>query len=198
MEAYPLHWPLSHKRTLQRFNSQFKKSMEAAQQMLHKELQRIGATDIIVSSNIPVRKDGMFYTDWMSRKIDDPGVAVYFSRRNKQSVICCDQYRTIWENVYAIAKTLENLRAIDRWGVSDFLDKAFTGFTAIPESIVLFHKPWYEVLQVKQTATENEIVQAYRQQAKIHHPDVGGSSAEFNKITAAYKEGLNYIKERKN
>lgn len=76
MEKFPLHWPAGYKRTLQRSKSQFKQTMEKSQQFLHKELERLKASDIIVSSNIPVRNDGMFYADWMRKKIDDPGVAV--------------------------------------------------------------------------------------------------------------------------
>ena len=46
------------------------------------------------------------------------------------------------------------------------------------------------------------IKNAYRQQAKIHHPDTGGSAATFRKIHEAYKELLywaenpNFIKRR--
>ncbi len=193
MEKYPLHWPAGYKRTQQRGHSQFKQTMEKAQQFLHKELERLKASAIIVSSNIPVRNDGMFYTDWMKRKIDDPGVAVYFKHKGKDRVLCCDTYSYVWENTYAIGKTIEALRAIDRYGVADFLDRAFTGFTALPESIVTDYKPWYQVLQVPESANEFEIKVAYRQLCKIHHPDMGGDAGEFQKLTAAYNEGLRQL-----
>jgi hypothetical protein len=43
----------------------------------------------------------------------DPGVAVYFTYKGNEVVLCCDTYERIWENVYAIGKTIENLRAIE-------------------------------------------------------------------------------------
>lgn len=198
MEKYPLHWPAGYKRTQERNRSQFKQTMEKAQQFLHKELERLKASDIIVSSNIPVRKDGLFYTDWMNRKIEDPGVAVYFKHKGKDRVLCCDTYSSVWENTYAIGKTIEALRAIDRYGVADFLDRAFTGFTAIPESIVTDYKPWYQVLELQPSATEEEIKKAYITLSKKLHPDnlETGSTAEFQKLYAAYNEGLVNVKNR--
>lgn len=193
MEKYPLHWPVGYKRTASRTHSQFKQTMDKAQKQLHKELDRINATGIIVSSNIPVRKDGMFYTDWMNKKIQDPGVAVYFKHKGKDTVLCCDNYKTIWENVYAIAKTVEMLRAIDRYGVSDFISRTFTGFTALPESIVTEYKAWYQVLQVQPAASAEEIKAAYRMLSKVHHPDVGGDGQKFAAIANAYQEGMKNV-----
>lgn len=190
MEKFPLHWPAGYKRTLERSRSQFKQSMEKAQQFLKKELERLKASDIIVSSNIPVRNDGLFYTDWMKRKIDDPGVAVYFKHKGKDRVLCCDTYSSVWENTYAIGKTIEALRAIDRYGVADFLDRAFTGFTAIPESIVTPYEPWYQVLGVLEYASSDEIKEAFRDKAKRCHPDMGGSTQYFQKLVEARDEGL--------
>jgi hypothetical protein len=47
-----------------------------------------------------------------------------------------------------------------------------------------------KVLGLKEGATSSEIKAAYRLLAKIHHPDVGGNSAEFIEATAAYKRLL--------
>jgi DnaJ family protein A protein 2 len=46
---------------------------------------------------------------------------------------------------------------------------------------------FYDLLKIKKTATKEEIKTAYRQQAKIHHPDKGGDAEQFKRITAAYK-----------
>lgn len=44
----------------------------------------------------------------------------------------------------------------------------------------------YRVLGLAPTATAAEIRDAYRRQAKISHPDAGGSAADFDRLTAAY------------
>jgi curved DNA-binding protein CbpA len=44
----------------------------------------------------------------------------------------------------------------------------------------------YDILGVSKDATPEEIKTAYRNLAKIHHPDKGGSEKEFNRIQTAY------------
>lgn len=73
MEAFPLQWPMGYKRTNQRTDSQFKITMERAQQFLRDEIRRMKASSLIVSTNIPIRKDGMMYVDYMNKRINDPG-----------------------------------------------------------------------------------------------------------------------------
>uniref|UniRef100_A0A6M3IFB6 Putative chaperone n=1 Tax=viral metagenome TaxID=1070528 RepID=A0A6M3IFB6_9ZZZZ len=45
----------------------------------------------------------------------------------------------------------------------------------------------YKTLRVSKNATIEEIKKAYRELAKIHHPDKGGDPTIFNEITRAYK-----------
>lgn len=47
---------------------------------------------------------------------------------------------------------------------------------------------WCKTLGLPKTATKEEIKAKYRQLAKKHHPDAGGSAAKFNQIQEAYKE----------
>jgi hypothetical protein len=43
------------------------------------ELRRLGATNIVVSTNVPVKADGLLYAD--NKRLDDPGIAVYSPHR---------------------------------------------------------------------------------------------------------------------
>lgn len=46
------------------------------------------------------------------------------------------------------------------------------------------------VLGLNNNATEAEIKSAYRQKAKLHHPDVGGNAEDFVRLKAAYNVAL--------
>ena len=73
------------------------------------------------------------------------------------------------------------MRAIERHGGAEILDRAFTGFIALPAP----EQPW-QVLGVGANATADEIEDAYRKLAALHHPDKpSGNAAEMARINAA-------------
>lgn len=45
----------------------------------------------------------------------------------------------------------------------------------------------YSILGVDMNATEEEVERAYKEKAKLFHPDKGGSDMEMAKINAAYQ-----------
>lgn len=189
VEAFPLHWPFGYKRTQYRKASLFKQAqLDKIQILLRLELDRMKAKNIVISSNIPLRRDGGLYSEYLAKKIDDPGIAVYFKHKEQDIVICCDQYEYPWENMYALARGIEALRSMGRWGVSEFMERAFTGFKALPEKIET--QSWYEILGVDKLSNAVQIKEAYKRMAQVHHPDVGGSVEMFNRINTAYQQGL--------
>lgn len=190
-EAYPLTWPVGYKRTKYRIRSRFDQTMDKAQRSLRDELTRLGAREIVVSTNLRLRSDGMIYAADLNKNIEDPGVAIYFKYKGKDVSMCCDQYSRVWENIYALAKGIEALRGMERWGVSEFLDRAFTGFTALPESaasiscwqILGFERPTHDKDLIKRT---------YLLLAKKVHPDTGGSTSAFQELNEAYRIAMAY------
>lgn len=151
------------------------------------ELKLLGARDVIISSNIPTRQDGLPYANVAAPA--DPGIAVYFNRHvqntKKPFVIACDTYRRVRENMRAIAATVEALRTIERHGAETMLEQAFSGFAALPPANVT--KPWWEVLGVSEGCSLGQAQDAYRELARIHHPDVaGGSLDRMSEINVAY------------
>jgi hypothetical protein len=55
---------------------------------------------------------------------------------------------SIRDNLQAVAKTIEALRGIDRWGTREMVDAAFQAFAAIPASAsagiqVRPKRPWH-------------------------------------------------------
>jgi hypothetical protein len=194
-EAYPLHWPSGYAKTPagKRKYSQFKNTLGSARDFLKDEVRRIGGKNLIISTNIPTKQNGDLYADYARYKLDDPGVAIYFKYNEKDVALCCDQYEKVWENVQALAKAIEALRGLERWGVSDFLDRAFTGFKALPDT-TLQEKDIWQTLGLNEKPESTIIVhQAYKQQVKKVHPDVGGSSEAFHRLQQAYQMALSFF-----
>jgi len=194
-ESYPLYWPEGWPRhTGQREHGSFKGTQGKVQEELKAEIDRMilgndarryTATAVIISTNIPLRADGLPYAN--QKPPADPGVAVYFRRKGQHQCFACDKYDTVWKNMRAIQKTIEALRGIERWGSSEMLDRAFTGFAALPAP---GKRPWWEVLGL--TGTENlaAIKARFRELAKIHHPDAGGTADRFAEINNAYQQAI--------
>jgi hypothetical protein len=159
-------------------------SVGSAMERLEGELKRLGASRVIVSSNLRVRNDGLPYSQ-QAKQLDDPGVAVYFRLNNAPRVLACDKWSSAAENIAAIAGHIQAIRAQDRYGVGT-LEQAFAGYAALPPTAA----DWWQVLEVSQSATAEQIEAAFRTLARKHHPDVGGDHATMAKLTEARRLAL--------
>ncbi len=194
MESFPLAWPAGQPRTVHRTDARFNTPIGLARDDLLRELELLRTRDVVISSNLPVKRNGLPYAD--SKEPSDPGVAVYFDRRitNTRShdpdtwkpfVIACDTYRKLVWNLRAIGMTVEALRTIQRHGASSMLEQAFTGFAALPPAGHV--RLWWEVLGVNENATREEIRKARAELTLIHHPDRGGNPERMAEVNAAYE-----------
>lgn len=191
IEAYPLDWPMDYKRTPahKKKYSQFKNTLGAARDYLKDEVRRLGGKNLIISTNIPVKNNGDLYADHGRYKIEDPGVAIYFDWNGKHILMCCDQYFKVWENITALAKAIEAIRGLERWGVSEFLERAFTGFKALPEHTEAEQSIWKILGLTEKPMHAETIKHAFYEQSKICHPDKqGGSHEAFTKLQQAYEK----------
>lgn len=202
--AFPLAWPAGWARQApyKRKASNYKVTLNQARLEVQRSLRRMGVRDrdIVLSTNIPLRKDGQPYANW--REPDDPGVALYWTERPRQHVagrwqgqsrvIACDHWKTVRENLRAIGLTLEALRSIHRAGASDLLERAFLGFNALPADAGqgALTRPWHLVLGTTPGASRRDIEQAFRAQLQTKHPDKGGTDEQFLELTAAREAGL--------
>lgn len=183
-QAYPLQWPPGAPRTKRRGTSSFGgHTIGKATLFVLGEVRRMGGTLPVLSTNLTLRNDGLPYAS--QRQPDDPGVALYFQRRGKQMVFACDQWLKVEHNIYAIAKTIEALRGIERWGSSDLMERAFTGFEALPAP-----EQWWQVLGLSQNASVADIKSAYRRLAADAHPDRGGSEGAMARLNNARDRAL--------
>lgn len=194
-KAFPLSWPDGWKRTKTRTHAQFGKkefgvsglkrlSVADSVRRVLGELERMGVHDweIIISTNVPLRLDGLPRSD---QEPSDPGAAVYWQKKN-QAMRCMavDRYFRVADNLAAIAATLEAMRAIERHGGAQILERAFLGFAALPEKA---SQPWREVLGISTTAaaTWPLVEERFRALVQVHHPDKGGDRAKFEQIVQA-------------
>lgn len=183
---YPLYWPDGRTRTglSGRRHGRFKTSFAAARHNLLAEIRRLGGKNVIISSNLPLRNDGLPYST-MKPSNGDPGIACYFDRKARGLCFACDCYLTVDDNMHAIALTISALRGIARWGTGDMMEAAFRGFAALPERT---GSAWWEVLGVDAQASISDAKGAYLLLAKKHHPDVGGDAELFRRINEAYSQ----------
>jgi hypothetical protein len=189
VEAYPLQWPQGYRRTPFRKSAKFKCTFAQARDGIIHELKLLRAGRVVISTNVPLRQDGMPYAGLANPK--DPGAAVYFYYQNRQLVLACDRWANVTDNLRAIEKAVEAMRGLDRWGVSDMLDRAFTGFTALPPPPEQTSKKyWWQVLEVTSDVPLHIIEDRYRQLAKSFHPDAshGGNPEKMTELNQAIRE----------
>jgi len=145
---------------------------------LQLELDRLGARDILVSTNVELRLDGLPRSG--RNAPEDPGAAVYFKLKGKPRCLACDKWRSVADNLASSAAHVDALRAIDRYGVGT-LDQAFAGYAQLPAAPV----DWWIVLGIPATSGPEEIDRAYKALARKHHPDVGGDPSQMAKLNQA-------------
>jgi hypothetical protein len=153
--------------------------------MITREVSRLGGTSLVISSNVPLKADGTMRVD---REPVDPGVAVYFVRKEKQVVFACDQYDVIRDNIVAIAKTMEAMRAIERWGASEMMERAFSGFKGLPETAGDGEDCW-RILNLPVMTPSYLVTLAHRDMVRKLHAR-GASSEEFARVNVARDDAL--------
>lgn len=130
---------------------------------------------------------------WPSAKqprLQDTGVAVYFKLSGEDRCIPSDKYVRAEDNLWAVGKSVEALRSLDRWGTGQIMKAAFSGFASLPENATAIGdtRLWYEILEVSQDTSMEVIKAAYKSLLQRYHPDKGGSQRDFESLQRAYIE----------
>ncbi len=195
IQQSPLQWPLGWKRTQNPSRPKFEsRSIDHEANEVVRELNLMKATNIIINSNMQYRQDGMPYT---RQNVHDTGVAVYFKLNGNEQCISCDKWIRLEDNLSAVARIVNAMRGIERWGTGEMVNAAFSGFKALPSSTIITPAPdrekrsWWIVLGVEQNADAPTVKQAYRRAQATAHPDAGGSSYDFQEVQHAYEEWKN-------
>lgn len=184
---YPLAWPEGWPRSKTRKRGKFSADRRdltfyKAEQRALIELERlVAASNVVISSNV-IR----------DRSPEDPGVAMYWREKGSGAdrVIAIDIYDRAADNLAAIAATMEAMRAIDRHGGATILNRAFTGFTALPPP-----PDCWKILNLPALASAADIDLSYKiliRKCRESHP--GGDHPQEAEINAARDQALKLVR----
>lgn len=185
-EGYPLQFPMGWKRTQNPERAMFRNHTVAqAVNYLLDELNRLGGSNVIVSTNLMLRIDGLPYSN--QKKPDDVGVAVYFNLEGEQQCFPCDRWDEVSHNIWAIYKSIQAIRGLSRWGAKEMVSSAFKGFRALPspkDSIVMGVEYFSGIEDPEYLSLK------YKSLAKKLHPDnkETGNQEQFQSMMEQYKQ----------
>lgn len=193
IDASPLDWPSGVPRTdrPQRSNFKEKRKGEFRRRTVHsaigdlkKQVKLLGGKNLIISTNLATKKNGMPYSN--AAEPDDSGAAIYFTIDGEPACYPNDKYDRVADNIYGIAKIIEAQRGIERWGTEENVRSAFQGFKMIPEKTS--GQSWWDYFKVDpQNADKSDISRAYRQKVKKVHPDKPTGSSEAFQVAQEMK-----------
>ncbi len=155
-------------------------SVWGAVQRLAAEVERLGGRNVILSTNLETRLDGLPYSNQANPS--DPGAAVYFTLKGQDRCLACDTWSTVAGNIAALAAHIDALRRIDRYGVGT-IEQAFAGYSALPAPAA----DWRSVFGFSDGRGVElaEVERRYRQLAQQVHPDKGGTDGEMARLNVA-------------
>lgn len=138
------------------------------------------------------RVDGRPYAN---AKAEHPGVIFSIDSKFGHLSYPCDTFTTWQDNLRAIAKTLEALRMVDRYGVSKRSEQyrgflaiestaAHSGFTSGAEALGYLREVSGIPADIYE-APEVHIPRVIRAAQRHAHPDMGGDAATFQRVSLA-------------
>lgn len=196
--AYPLSWPAGWPRTTNRWPPRYgfkNNTFVRARDSLGLELERLGAHEVVLSTNVPLNISGQPRGDYRDL-LGDPGVAVYFELRKRPMAMARDAYPAVSDNLRSLALAIEYLRGLERHGGANMVERAFTGFAALPAPMEMGGpRHWSEVLADeevfnRQPSNEAEVEAIFKRLALKRHPDHGGSDEAMAELLRARDEAL--------
>lgn len=161
-------------------------TLPTARERLDDQLERLGAQNALLSTNLQLTTYGLPRADRAAPT--DVGVAVYFQLKNKDRVLACDRWMTVAENIAAIANHIDAIRRVERYGVGT-LDQAFAGYDALPAPGADNRPHWRKVFEIDEPSphvTPAMVQIRYRAKAR----QVGGNEAALLQLNLAREDAL--------
>lgn len=194
MRVQPIvQWPGALTRS--RAGSPFASTLSSTMNTLRRELRELGAKDVLLQIAVPREK---FRLDGYPRETavpEHPGLILTMDSRVGPLSYPCDTFTTWQDNLRAIALALEALRKVDRYGVTK-RGEQYRGFLAIESTAMpAGFSTWQDAWKFLEDASglESDVFEPPESRAprivrwaKRHaHPDTGGDTASFQRVTLA-------------
>jgi hypothetical protein len=184
-------WPDNKTPTYSRKRAPFKAAYEKRLNLLERELDHLHASGIVIQAFLrptDIRNDG-----WprSSARPSEPGVIVSFSAMKQSYSYPCDTYDAWEDNLYAVALSLEALRAVNRYGVTK-RGEQYQGFRRLEAAQPIAPSEAAIQFLAKHAGIDPFVVRqdpnaAYRTAARKLHPDFGGSHDLFVQLVQHYE-----------
>lgn len=199
MNFRPLtQWPRPN--TKNRRGGTFRVGYVATLKLLESEIDKVGGRNAVLQAGFAredIRNDGF---PRAKARPAHPGIVVSFESRHGSLMFACDTFEDWEDNLRAVALTLENLRAVERYGATKHGEQ-YTGYVAIPAKDASngFHSAEEAARFIMAAAgvngeprnffndTEDARAAIIRKAAANMHPDSGGSHEQFVKLQSAKK-----------
>jgi hypothetical protein len=191
----PLDRPAKLPMERARFDSKYSATLD----LLEAELRHLSARSITILAGFrleQIRNDG-----WPrgSSSPEHPAAEIHFTSRGKQLAFKCHRFSRFEDNLRAIALSLEALRKVDRYSVSDQAQQ-YTGWAQLPAAgesdslqkavtlLVLLAGEGHSKERV--LANQEAATAAYRAAAKRVHPDTnpGAPRSSWDALQAAKEQ----------
>jgi hypothetical protein len=143
------------------------------------ELDRLGAKNPVLSTNVSLRLDGRPRSD---ENPADPGAAVYFQLSGKATVLACDRYVDVADNIAAIAAHIDALRASNATASARSSRRSPATRRCRPTPPRTGARCSASRRTARQRSTRSTRVQGRR---ALKHPDVGGTDIEMAHVNRA-------------
>lgn len=193
IDVYPgqrTRWPRASS-----FSAPWQKTLD----LLDRELTLLGAKRVILQLDLTegdIRLDGV---PRANARTSSPAVVIAFESKHGPLKFATDMFNSWQDNVRAIALGLESLRRVDRYGITRNAEQ-YTGWRQLPssdkrESPMTYDSAaeflaWCVGGDVSIDAIKEDFAYAkgvYRNAVKNVHPDVGGDTAEFQRLQEAMR-----------
>jgi len=167
-------------------------SYDKAIRSLRHELTQIGATDVVIEAGF---SDSDLRNDGLPRATVRPRfstVRVTFKKGGTPLSFVAGGHADYTQNVYLVSKTLEALRAVDRYGCTQ-ANEQYKGWAQLPPgggsvavvewSSVDAARTWMADLVVLPFGTP--VRKLFIEASKMAHPDAGGSDELMSQVNRA-------------
>lgn len=204
-------WPGQLTPSQARKRSPFSATLRTTLTLLNRELWYLSASGTVLEVAIAPEKFRIDGHPRAGATAEHPGVVLSLPKTNVGPLrYACDRFNTWQDNLRAIALGLEALRKVERYGITR-RGEQYQGFRALPpggsaivtepkmtvdeaariladhtgQGVIVSYRDLLGGLGGGGSRRAEYITTAWRSAVKLHHPDVGGDRAAWDRIEQA-------------